>query len=75
MTLVNAYDIRTGQKLPHRVRDSVVNHEVLGEHLSLTPREKSGKRAAPKQPAPVATNNPTETPAAGDEGVNHAAAL
>lgn len=72
MTLVQAYDTRTGEKLPHRVRDTAVNHPVLGKHLSMTPRQKAGKRAASKQSVPVATTPEaapvaeTDTPAAGD---------
>lgn len=57
MALVQAYDTRTGDKLPHLVRDAAVSHPVLGKHLSLTPRQK----AAEKKAAPAAT-----APAAGD---------
>lgn len=58
MTLVVAYDTRTGDKIPHLVRDAVVAHPTLGKHLSLTPRQKATDKKA---------ISATKTPAAGDK--------
>lgn len=56
--LVDAYDTRTGKKLPHRVRREAVGDPVVGPHLSLTPRAKAAERKAPAKPA-VAPTAPT----------------
>lgn len=57
MALIDAYDKRTGDKLPHRVTEAAVDHPVLGEHLSRTPRQKAADRKTTS----------TNTPAAGDK--------
>lgn len=62
MTLVTAYDKRTGEKLPHQVPEHWIEHPRLGVHLSRTPRQKAADKKRAARPA-------TETPAAGDEGV------
>ncbi|GAA1992909.1 hypothetical protein GCM10009718_33290 [Isoptericola halotolerans] len=60
--LVDAYDNRTGKKLPNRVPAKAIGHPVVGPHLSRTPRSKAaGKKAAPSAPA-----KSTETPVAGE---------
>lgn len=61
MTLVTAYDTRTGEKLPHQVPEHWIGHPRLGAHLSRTPRQKAADKKAVK-----AT---TKTPTTGDEGV------
>lgn len=60
MALVNAYNTRTGKKVPHQVPEHWIDHPRIGKHLSRTP---SGKTAG----KPKATKAATETPAAGDE--------
>lgn len=57
MPLVEAYDTRTGDKLPHRVTEAAVNHPVIGKHLSPTPRQKAADTKATKA---------TKTPATGE---------
>lgn len=56
MALIDAYDTRTGKKVPHRVPEHFVGHPALGPHLSKTPRQKAAERK----------NTTTQTPAAGD---------
>lgn len=56
--LIDAYDTRTGQKLPHRVNDAAVDHPVIGKHLSRTPRQKAADKKTPI--------SGTKTPPAGD---------
>lgn len=60
MALIDAYDKRTGRKLPQRVPEHFIGHPVLGEHLSKTPRQKA---ADTRKAAPAAT---PKAPAAGD---------
>ncbi len=57
--LVEVYDTRTGKKLPNRVPLKAVGDPVVGPHLSLTPRQKAVKKAAPAADS-------TETPVAGE---------
>lgn len=65
-TLVDAYDTRTGEKLPHRVRRAAVGHPAIAPHLSLTPPSRTKKKAATEAAA-------TETPATGEnEETSHA---
>lgn len=63
MTLVPAYDTRTGEKLPHQVPEHWIGHPRLGAHLSRTPRQKAADNKRAARPA-------TETPATGDKGVD-----
>lgn len=57
--LVEAYDTRTGKKLPNRVPAKAVGDPVVGPHLSLTPRQKAAKKAG-------SSAESTETPVAGE---------
>ena len=60
--LVEAYDTRTGKKLPNRVPAKAVGDPVVGPHLSLTPRSKAAGKKAALPPADTTT-----APDAGDE--------
>lgn len=51
---VDAYDTRTGTKLPYLVPEHWIKHPVLGKHLSQTPRSRA------KRDNPMTTT--TETP-------------
>lgn len=57
MALVDAWDKRTGEKLPHFVPKHLIGHPVLGAHLSdkpvkvPAPRETTPAPAGAKQPA------------------------
>lgn len=44
---VDAYDTRTGTKLPYLVPEHWIKHPVLGKHLSQTPRSKKERRETP----------------------------
>ncbi len=62
MTFINAYDTRTGQKLPYLVPERHVDHPVLGRNLSRFP---SQSKKARKKNSPV--DNPQKAPAVGDD--------
>jgi hypothetical protein len=62
VTLVTAYDTRTGQKLGRQVPAHWVGHPRFGPHWSLTPRQK----AADKKAAPAADTT-TDAPVSGDK--------
>lgn len=82
MTLIAAYDTRTGEKLQQLVPAHWIGHPVLGEGLAKTPRQKAAEKAAAKPAAPSRSNSSrrstasgstasapattTQTPAAGD---------
>ena len=52
MSLIEAYDKITGEKLPHLVPEKWVGHPTFGPRLSLTPRaKKAGATATTEPPA------------------------
>lgn len=63
MTFVSAYSTRTGKKLPAPVPERWLDHPVLGEHLSKTPRRRAREAATAQVEVKAPT---TEAPAAGD---------
>lgn len=59
MSLIEAYNRTTGDKLRQLVPEHWIGHPVLGANLAKTPRQKAADRKA-------ATSASTQTPAAGD---------
>lgn len=64
-----AYDVRTGAKQPNSLPLRIINHPVLGKHLSLTPSAKAPDKRARKPRAPKTPDEPAveTTPATGGE--------
>lgn len=54
MALIEAYDTRTGERLPYLVPEHFVGHPALGPHMSKTPRQKAADRQAAKSATPKA---------------------
>ena len=46
MSLIEAYNKHTGEKLPHLVPEKWVGHPVFGPSLSKTPRQKAAEKPA-----------------------------
>lgn len=67
MRFVEAYDRRTGAKLPHLVPERFIGHPIIGPHLAKTPRQKAEEHTpAPTTAGPVKARRAAKTPPAGD---------
>lgn len=58
MALVDAYDTKTGKKLPYLVPEEHIDHPVLGKRLSRLPSDQSqtesrSRRSGRRTPKPV----------------------
>lgn len=81
MAFVDAYNTRTGKKLPYLVPEHHFDHPILGRNISRLPSQKAGQDETGDDTGPVfvdgldrdaSTEVPdfitiTETPAAGDQ--------
>ena len=47
MALVDAYDTKTGKKLPYQVPEHHIDHPVLGRRLSKTPSQRAQEEPRP----------------------------
>ncbi len=56
MTMLPAYDVRTGRKLPHYVPEHWFDHPVWGKTVRRTPRSSGGS----SEQAPATGDNPTK---------------
>lgn len=65
MALIDAYDTRTGEKLPQLVPEHWIDHPVLGVHLSRLPSQKARAATKAKKSAKADPVNP-KPPAVGD---------
>lgn len=71
MALVDAYDTRTGKKLPYLVPEHHFDHPIFGRHISRLPSQKQAGQKKSDTAAVVTVTEPgtptTKTPAAGDK--------
>lgn len=67
MALVDAYNTKTGAKLPYLVPEDHIDHPVLGANLSRLPSQKAQEKPKPPKAEASKTRESNQTPPAGDE--------
>lgn len=67
MALVDAYNTKTGDKLPYLVPEDHIDHPVLGANLSRLPSQRAQEKPKPPKADAPKTREPIEPPASGDQ--------